>query len=147
MRRNLLTVTVLFALAGGVAADEKAEKYAKPGTQSGPPPGKGWRKNETPVPPAPMAIPAPKKSPMAVKPPAPVPQKKEDGIGPQVSAWARSGIHGRQLAAMIHQLQAVRAKQAPVAPQPTVKPGKGKPEVTPPAPITPKKKPKNEKSK
>lgn len=30
---------------------------------------------------------------------------KGHGIGQQVSAWARSGIHGPQLAAMIHELK------------------------------------------
>ncbi len=136
MFRNMLLAAVMFAGAGSVVADEKD---AKPGT-GGPPPGKGWRKNEVAVAPQPKYAPTPKPAPTAVKPPAPVPApKKPDGIGSQVAAWAKSGIHGRQLAAMIHQLQAVRAKQQPTTPPPTVKPKKGQPEVAQPPTINPKK--------
>jgi len=145
MRRNLFTLSMLLVFAGGAWADEKDEKYAKPGAQAGPPPGKGWRKNETPTPAVPEVkptAPVPKakvETPPAPKAKAPVPTPpKEEGIGQQVSAWARSGIHGPQLAAKIHELQATMAKKD--VPPPTVKPAK--PEVTPPTPPTPKKGPK-----
>lgn len=149
MTRKLLTAAALVAgvlllCTGWAVADEKDAKDAKPGT-GGPPPGKGWRKNEAPAAPAPApnqgkyAVPTapPAKGPTA-KAPVPTPPKDE-GIGATVSAWARSGIHGRELAARIHQLQAVRAKTNP---PPTAKPEKkGKPEVVPPTqPPTPKKK-------
>ncbi|WP_439625357.1 hypothetical protein [Gemmata sp.] len=130
MLKHSLVAAVLFAAVGAVAADEKD---AKPGT-AGPPPGKGWRKNEAPLAPAPKTAPAPKATkpaPMAVKP---EPEPASEGIGPKVSAWAKSGIHGRQLAAMIHQLQATRAKQPATPPAPTAKPKKGQPDVAPPAP-------------
>ncbi|MBA4192259.1 MAG: hypothetical protein C0467_30180 [Planctomycetaceae bacterium] len=132
MRRSLLTAAILLAFASGASADEKDGKYAKPGTQSGPPPGKGWRKNEPLVSPTQMATPAPNKGPLAVKPPALVPQKKAEGIGTQVSTWARSGIHGRQLAARIHKLQATHANTSPVPLPPTVKSKEELPKVPPP---------------
>ena len=130
MRRKLFTMAVLLAFAGGAWADEKD---AKPDTQAGPPPGKGWRKNEAPpATPAPApkgkgkleATPAPKGKGYA---PAPA---KDDGIGPQVSALARSGIHGPQLAARIHQIQATMPKKT----EP------GKKQAAPIPPTTPKKK-------
>jgi hypothetical protein len=138
MRRQLIATALLFAGAGWVVADEKD---AKPGTTGGPPPGKGWRKNEVPAPtPTPTPAPQPKKSPKVTPtppPPKPAPAPtppKEEGIGKYVSAWAHQGIHGTQLAAKIHQLQATMAKAAPT-PTPAKKPGKL--EVTPP-PVTPK---------
>ena len=138
MRRKLFTLAVLLACAGGAWADEKD---AKPGTPEGPPPGKGWRKNEKPLAPAPKgtgtleATPAPKgkgysQTPAPKGKPNTPASAKDDGIGPQVSAWARSGIRGPQLAAKIHQLQATKAP---------AKPGK-KPQEPVAPPMTPKKK-------
>ena len=150
MARKLLIAAVLFACAGRAVADEKDEKGKQPGATAGPPPGKGWRKNEPPAP-TPAPTPAPKgKTPAPpakepAKPPvAKTPEKKpDDGIGPTVSKWAKSGIHGRELAAKIHQLQAARAKTTPTPP--ATKPGKKQPEPTPP-PTTPKKKKKDGKN-
>ena len=135
MRRQLFAMTVLFAFVGGVLADEKS----KPEEGSGPPPGKGWRKSEAAVAPGQKQKPPPTLKPEKPAPPmgklgknAPPTGKavkaEDDGIGQQVSQWARSGIHGPQLAAMIHKLQATKSKVAP-----TVSPGKkpGKPEASP----------------
>ena len=151
MIRTLLTTAVLLACVGWVAADEKGEKDTKAGTAGGPPPGKGWRKNETPAPATPT--PAPKQKSVTPAPPAPkqptpptAAKKPDDGIGPTVSKWARAGIHGRELAAKIHQLQATRAKTTSPLPTTTKPEKKGKPEATPtpPTPPTPKsKKPKD----
>src|SRR5437868_6347031 len=106
MRRKLFTAAVLFSVtamlagAGDARADEKDGK-----SQGGPPPGKGWRKYETPPAPTPAPkgkfTPQPTPKPKA-KTPAPAPPK-EEGIGKYVSAWAHQGIHGTQLAAKIHQ--------------------------------------------
>jgi hypothetical protein len=142
MIRTLLTA-VLFVGAAWAVADEKDSKPGTPGTAGGPPPGKGWRKNETPAP-VPTPTPSPKQKGVTPVPPAPkqpanppTAKKPDDGIGPIVSKWARAGIHGRDLAARIHQLQATRTKATP----PTTKPEKkSKPEVTPTPPPTPKKK-------
>ncbi len=121
MRRNLFTLSVLLVFAGGAWADEKD---VKPGTQAGPAPGKGWRKNETPTP----AVPAPMGKGKLEATPTPTPETKapaqmppkEEGIGKYVSAWARSGIRGPQLAAKIHALQATMVKQT----NPTLTPKK-----------------------
>ncbi len=145
MRGILWTTVVLLLCAGSAWADEKDGKTGTPG---GPPPGKGWRKNETPAPAVPTPAPTPKQKgvtpvPPPAKPPVtpPTAKKPDDGIGQTVSKWARSGIHGRELAAKIHQLQAARAKTTSPTPPPTAKPEKkGKPEVTPTPPPTPKKK-------
>ena len=102
----LFTGDVTLAYAGASWADEKD---GKPATGSLPP-GKGWRKGE------PAPVPTPKrKGTSTVVPAKPAAQKPDDGIGKQVSAWARAGIHGQQLAAMNHTLQAARPK----APAPT----------------------------
>jgi hypothetical protein len=132
MRSLLLTAaTALLVCAGGALGVEKDAK----GGAGGPPPGKGWRKNE----PAPTPAPMPKKKGVTPTPPAPpvakAPAKPADGIGQQVSAWARSGIHGVQLAARIHQLQATRAESpSPAPPAPAPKGKKGKQDVTPTPP-------------
>ncbi|VTU02242.1 unnamed protein product [Gemmataceae bacterium] len=133
MLKHALIAVALFTAA---AADEKD---AKPGT-AGPPPGKGWRRNEAAPAPGPKAGPAPKATKPAPPAAKPAPEPASEGIGPKVAAWAKSGIYGRQLAAMIHQLQATRAKQPVTPPAPAAKPKKGQPEAPPPAaPKKPKK--------
>jgi len=128
MRLKLLAAAGLFLLGAGVArADEK------PGTPGGPPPGKGKNKFV-----APAAKPAPPEPP-AAKPMKPVPPAPAttDGIGPKVSALARSGVHGRQLADAIHKMQAAstaRQTENPPAPSPGVKPSKPAKKGDSPAP-------------
>ncbi len=151
-----LIVAVLLALTGSAGADEKAQPYrkeAQPDLRAGPPPGKGWRKGETPTPTALPASNAPKKTgtdptpappdkkmklpSVAPTPAAPAqPAPPHAGIGKYVSQWARSGITGVRLATKIHELQAARATTPNIAPTPATK---KQPEPVPPAP-TPKKK-------
>ena len=155
-----VTVAVLLALTGSAGADDKARpdrKEAQPDLRVGPPPGKGWRKGETPTPTAPPALNTPKKpgtdptpappgkkmklppagpTPADPPPAAPAsPAPPQAGIGKYVSQWARSGITGVKLAAKIHELQAARATTPKTPPAPTIK----QPEPAPPPP-TPKKK-------
>ncbi len=127
----LFVASALLVCGGGAWADEQEGK-------GGPPPGKG-KFAPAPTPkgqPEPYSTPKgkPEVSPMPkAKSSVPTPPK-EEGIGAQVSAWAKSGVRGRQLAAMIHQLQATNAKQT------TPKKKPAKPEVTPMPPTKAKKK-------
>jgi len=141
-------VLTLFALLAAATVGWADEKDAKPGT-GGPPPGKGWRRNE--VPEAVPAKPVRPQPPVAVsaKPPKPVkPQPlvaaakpQPGGIGKSVSQWARSGIRGPALAAKIHELQASSGMKSEPPKPPAVKPTKPyPPELPMPKPEKPKKK-------
>jgi len=152
--RLVFTATLALLVVVQAGADEPR------GGPGGPPPGKGWNKGAAQTPQPPAVAPAPKQSKGAAPAPqpapkgkldaqnyakgppsqkaknAPAPQPPDEGIGRQVSAWAKSGIHGRQLAGMIHQLQATRAA-APTSPAPRPKGDRGRPGGPAPTPPPP----------
>jgi len=129
MMTRVLTLVALLATATVGWADEKD---AKPGT-GGPPPGKGYRRNEVP-----KAVPA---KPVKSQPPVAAAKPQPGGIGKYVSQWARSGIRGPALAAKIHELHASLGVKSESPKPPVAKP------ATPYLPEVPMPKPKNPKKK